>query len=151
MKFIKILFLVTILSLFVLPSTLMAAGDFNWMENFNLRAHSDPLGFRTRLATRFKTDNEHIDAVLKVVTTAAEAYMVLRFGEMSGKSTPDVIKKYKSNKNKGWGVLAKNLGIKPGSKEFHDLKNDNDLYNDKSKGKAKKNKEKKKKKIKKNS
>jgi hypothetical protein len=27
-----------------------------------------------------------------------------------------------ANKGKGWGVIAKNLGIKPGSAEFHALK-----------------------------
>ena len=29
---------------------------------------------------------------------------------------------YRNNKGQGWGVIAKNLGIKPGSDEFHALK-----------------------------
>jgi hypothetical protein len=29
---------------------------------------------------------------------------------------------YKQSKGKGWGVIAKELGIKPGSPEFHALK-----------------------------
>jgi hypothetical protein len=29
---------------------------------------------------------------------------------------------YKKNRGKGWGVMAKSLGIKPGSREFHELK-----------------------------
>jgi hypothetical protein len=38
-----------------------------------------------------------------------------------------------------WGVLAKSLGIKPGSKEFHALKRGQDLYDSSgtSKGKGK--------------
>jgi hypothetical protein len=32
------------------------------------------------------------------------------------------MKEYQVHKGKGWGVIAKNLGIKPGSKEFHALK-----------------------------
>ena len=137
MKFKKLLFMITIALLFVSSSSVMAAGDFKWMENFNIRADADPLGFRTKLATRFKIGDAQIDAVLKVVTTAAEAYMILRCGEMSEKSTPDVVKKYESKKNKGWRVLAKSLGIKPGSKEFQDLKHDDDLYSDKGKSEAK--------------
>jgi hypothetical protein len=33
-----------------------------------------------------------------------------------------VVREYKAHKGQGWGVIAKNLGIKPGSKEFHALK-----------------------------
>jgi hypothetical protein len=76
-------------------------------------------------------------------------YVVLRLGEISGQPTEDVIKKYKSGKGQGWGALAKSLGIKPGSKEFKELKNGDDLYDksDKggSKGKDKEGKNKKKK------
>jgi hypothetical protein len=35
-----------------------------------------------------------------------------------------VMKEYDVNKDKGWGVMAKNLGIKPGSEAFHSLKQD---------------------------
>jgi hypothetical protein len=58
---------------------------------------------------------------------------------MAGKPPEYVAERYKSGKGKGWGALAKSLGIKPGSKEFHALKNGNDFYddNDNNKGKAK--------------
>ena len=56
--------------------------------------------------------------------------MVFRFGEISAKRTEYVIEKYRSEKGKGWGALAKSLGIKPGSKEFHALKQGNDIYDD---------------------
>ena len=46
-------------------------------------------------------------------------------------------KRYKSDKGKGWGVLAKSLGIKPGSQEFHALKSGDDLYGIKSNTKSK--------------
>jgi hypothetical protein len=63
--------------------------------------------------------------------------MVLRLGEMSNKPPEYVIKEYKERKGKGWGVLAKSLGIKPGSKEFHALKRGQDLYDDQAQGKGK--------------
>jgi hypothetical protein len=65
--------------------------------------------------------------------------MILRLGEMSNRPSEYVIEKYKSGKGKGWGALAKSLGIKPGSIEFHALKRGQDFYddNDRGKGKAK--------------
>ena len=51
---------------------------------------------------------------------------------------PDyVIERYRSGKGKGWGALAQSLGIKPGSKEFHDLKRGSDMYDDDNRGKGK--------------
>jgi len=38
-----------------------------------------------------------------------------------------VAKEYDVNKDKGWGVMAKNLGIKPGSDAFHSLKKDSSV------------------------
>ena len=136
MKFKKLLFTFTVVLSLVISSSVMAAGDYKWMENFNIRAVADPLGFRARLASRFKIGDVQIDAVISTAKSAADAYMVLRCGEMSGKSTNDVLGKYESKKNKGWGVFAKSLGIKPGSKEFQDLKNDNNFYNEQNKSQA---------------
>jgi len=48
--------------------------------------------------------------------------MVLRLAETSGRPANFVITQYRSDKGKGWGALAKSLGIKPGSSEFHALK-----------------------------
>jgi hypothetical protein len=76
--------------------------------------------------------------VLSNFEEPADAYMVLRLGEMSGRPTDHVMGKYKSCKGKGWGTVAKSLGIKPGSKEFHALKNKDDLYTDSDKGKTRK-------------
>lgn len=77
--------------------------------------------------------------MLSNVERPADAYMVFRLGEMSSRPPDYVLGQYKSGKAKGWGVLAKSLGIKPGSKEFHALKRGSDLYDDntKSKGKGK--------------
>ncbi len=113
------------------------AGDFDWMKDFSVKAEADSSGFKARLATRFRIGNTEINAVLSNVDNSADAYMVLRLGEMAGKPTEEVIKRYKSGKGKGWGVLAKSLGIKPGSKEFHALKNGDDLYGKESKVKKK--------------
>jgi hypothetical protein len=133
----KILVMVSTVFLLFSLAAGVAAGDFDWIKDFNIRAEADPSGFRASLATRFNIGDTQINAVLSNVDKPADAYMVLRLGEMTAKPTDYVIEKYRSEKSQGWGVIAKSLGIKPGSKEFHALKNGNDLYNDKGKGKYK--------------
>lgn len=137
MKLKRMLSLINLVFLITLSSTAALAGDFDWMKDFNIRAEADSSGFRARLETRFKIGDVEINAVLGNVKNPADAYMILRLGEMSSKPSGYVIKKYKSGKGQGWGALAKSLGIKPGSKEFHALKNGDDIYYVSNKGKSK--------------
>ena len=118
-------------------SPVSMAGDFGWMEDFSIKAEADPSGFKAKLSARFNIGGAEINTVLSNVDSFVDAYMVLRLGEMAEKPTEEVIGKYKSGKGKGWGSLAKSLGIKPGSQEFHALKRGDDLYGQKSKDKSK--------------
>ncbi len=148
MKLKHMLFFLVMVFLLVSSATVVTAGDFDWTRDFNISAEADPSGFRARLATRFKIGDVQIDTVLSNVKRPADAYMVLSFVEMSTRPLDFVIQKYRTEKSKGWGAMAKSLGIKPGSKEFHALKRGNDIYSDKgnaktkakSKGKGKKRK-----------
>jgi hypothetical protein len=54
----------------------------------------------------------------------ADVYMAAKIAKLSGKPLDNVVTTYEKNKGKGWGVIAKKMGIKPGSKEFHALKAD---------------------------
>ncbi len=135
MKVLKMMFVVSMVLLLV--SSAAVAGDFGWIRDFNIKAEADPSGFRASLAARFKIGNAQIEIVLNNVEKSSDAYLVLRLGEMSKQPIENVIEKYKSGKGKGWGALAKSLGIKPGSKEFHALKRNHDLYDEKPKVKSK--------------
>jgi hypothetical protein len=137
MKFHKILFVVSVIVLLLSSSEVVLAGDFDWMRDFNIRAETNLSEFRVRLGARFKIGDTEINAVLSNVETPANAYMVCRLGEMSGKPTSYVVDQYRYGKSKGWGTIAKSLGIKPGSKKFHALKQGNDFYDDNDKGKGK--------------
>ena len=137
MKLQKILFIVLVATFLASSAAVVEADDFDWMNDFNIRAEASQSGFRGRLATRFTIGDAQIKVVLSNVERPADAYMVLRLAEMSAKPTDYVIKRYKAEKEKGWGALAKSLGIKPGSKEFHALKRGSDIYDDKDKGKSK--------------
>ena len=144
MKLLKIM--LTVSMLFLVFSSVAGAGDFDWMRDFNIRAEVDPSGFRARLAARFQVGDAQIRAVLSNVEKPADAYMALRLGEMSGRPTAQVVEQYRAHKGKGWGALAKSLGIKPGSKEFHALKRGQDLYDDNHRGKKHRGKDRSKKK-----
>lgn len=121
-------------------STAATAADFDWMRDLNVMAQADPSGFRARIAARFKIGNAEIDAVIGNVARPADAYMVFRLGEMARRPPAYILERYKGGKHKGWGALAKSLGIKPGSSEFHALKRGHDLEGGrqgKEKGKGK--------------
>ena len=127
-------FALSVMVLFVsLPA---AAADFDWVRDFNIRVQADPAGFRARIAARFQVGDAQITAVLRDVASPADAFIVFRLGDMSRMPADQVLREYKASKGKGWGVIAKNLGIKPGSDEFHALKKGQDLFDGKA-GKAK--------------
>jgi len=135
MRLFKTVFMASIL--FMAFSSAAEAGDFDWMKDFNIRGEVDPTGFRARLAARFQVGDVQIKTVLNNVEKPADAYMVLRLAEMSDRPTSYVVKQYRAHRGKGWGVLARTLGIKPGSREFHALKRRQDLYEDRHRGKGK--------------
>ncbi len=98
------------------------AGDADWLKKLSIEAKADGSGIKAKLATRFNLGGVKVNAVLSNVNGVEDAYMVMRMAEMSGHDTGYVVEQYQANKGKGWGVLAKRLGIKPGSREFHNLR-----------------------------
>jgi hypothetical protein len=120
MKILRMMFLLA--AMILSASSLVIAADFDWIKDFNIQAEADSSGFRAGLATRFKIGDAEISAVLGNVQNPADAYMVFRLGEIAHQPVERVLGDYKKSQGKGWGVIAKGLGIKPGSPEFHALK-----------------------------
>ena len=118
----------------MLLTTPVLAGEFDWLDSLNVKAKADSSGFRMQLSTRFKIGSTDVKAVIGNVDSPSDAYMVLRLGELSHKPIQEVLHVYSRNKNRGWGLMAKQLGIKPGSREFHALKKGHDLYRGGSEG-----------------
>lgn len=94
----------------------------------NTEANKDLSAFKSRVSSEYTVVVPKIDELLKIMNPA-EVELSLRIKDILGISVDRVAESYKTNKDKGWGVIAKELGIKPGSPEFHALK-----------GKPKKNK-----------
>lgn len=103
------------------------ARDFDWLEELNVSARSDGGSFRTSLSSRFRVGDAQVSAVIGDMRNPGDAYMVFRLGELSHQPIERVVDVYENNRGKGWGVIAKQLGIKPGSSEFHALKSGHDL------------------------
>ncbi len=118
-----------LISLLLLASAAtLAAADFGWIDDFNITARADPSGFHAQLAARFHLGDSQITAIIGDSGTPADAFMVLRCAELSGRPVDQVLREFQEGKGKGWGVIAKRLGIKPGSSEFKALKRGDDSF-----------------------
>ncbi|UCG78473.1 MAG: hypothetical protein JSV21_01160 [Nitrospirota bacterium] len=104
----------------LLPAMAGELDDF--VNNLNIEARADRDGFRMRLSTEFGIASQRVGVVIGDVGSPGDAYMCLRVAKVLNMSHERVIAEFRKNKGKGWGVIAKNLGIKPGSREFHALK-----------------------------
>ncbi len=110
------------LSLF-LYSPVPAASDLDgFIQRLNVEAQADLGTFKVRLSTQFGVPVPKVEAIMASVATPGDAYMCFRVGQVASQPVDVVVKEYQAHKGQGWGVIAKNLGIKPGSKEFHALK-----------------------------
>jgi len=93
-----------------------------FLSDLNNQAKADRKGFSVKLSTQFGFPLPRVQAIIKTVGLPADAFMCLQLSQMTNKQPERVVQTYKRNKKKGWGAIAKELGIKPGSAEFHALK-----------------------------
>ena len=94
----------------------------SFLSSVNVQARADVNGFSVRLGAQFGVPVPQVQAIMRVVESPADAFMCLQLSQMAHKQPEVVLRTYESHKGKGWGVIAKELGIKPGSAEFHALK-----------------------------
>jgi hypothetical protein len=121
-----------------LSSPLFASGDLDsFIKSLNVQAQADLGAFKVRLSTQFGVPVPKVEAVIASVRTPGDAYMCFRVGQVASQPVEVVANEYQANKGKGWGVIAKNLGIKPGTKEFHALKKGNFDEDEPGSGKGK--------------
>jgi len=101
------------------------AGDplQDFMRHVDAQARSDMSRFHATVAAQFGVPEVQVRAVLGRVHDPGEAFMVFQVSQMSHQPLDRVLPVYESHKGKGWGAMAKELGIEPGSAEFHALKN----------------------------
>lgn len=108
----------------------------NVLKDINTKAQADIKAFKDEVSTKFNLAKDKIDGLLNVMAPG-DVFMAAQTAEITHKPIETVTETFKKNKDKGWGVMAKELGIKPGSKEFHELKNKTKEHKGKSKDKGK--------------
>ncbi len=135
-KLFSFLFL-TFLSLQHFPPAFASTDLDSFIKNLNVQAQADLGAFKVRLSTQFGIPVPKIDSLMVKVATPGDLYMCLRVGQVAGQPVDAVLREYQTGKEKGWGAIAKSMGIKPGSKEFHALKSGDLDGSDSGKGKGK--------------
>jgi hypothetical protein len=94
----------------------------HFLSELNAQAQEDLNNYTEKLGNQFGVALQQVRDIINAVDYPADAFMVLQLGQMTNKQPEVVLETYKSNQGKGWGVIAQELGIKPGSAEFHALK-----------------------------
>lgn len=116
-------FVLAVMAVFLFCGNAIAGGGLDgFLGNLNIQARSDMNGFTGRVSAQFGVPEVQVRAVIGNVSAPADAFMVFQLGEMTHRPPDSVLQVYKANRGRGWGVIAKSLGIKPGSPEFHALK-----------------------------
>jgi len=114
--------LLLVMVLLLLTSLSYADDLDNFLMNLNMQIGNDKTSFEADLSATFGSNEMKVKSVVGSVDKPADAYMVFRLAEVTKKQPEEVLLVYKKHKDKGWGKVAQELGVKPGSKEFHELK-----------------------------
>lgn len=94
------------------------------LSKIDANAELDFGAFKARVGAEYNVSTGKIDSwSVNLGMKAGDIYLALEIAKLTKKPVDDVVNVYQKNKGKGWGVIAKELGIKPGSPEFHALKN----------------------------
>jgi hypothetical protein len=101
----------------------MAEGLDSFLENLNIEADSNRHEAGLNVGYHFGVPLSEVENIANITGSLADAFMVLQMGRWTGLSKERIMNQYTARKGQGWGVIAKELGIKPGSAEFHALKN----------------------------
>lgn len=133
MKKYIILFCISI-SLSVNSQIKVTTGDVD-LDNALITLNNDAKNaidvFKADVKDKFNIAATTIDNLLGIHhMEPSDVIMALEVAQIATKPVETVAVAFDKNKSKGWGEIAKEMGIKPGSKEFHVLK-------DNAKGKSK--------------
>ncbi|WP_455168519.1 hypothetical protein [Aegicerativicinus sediminis] len=94
------------------------------LHGINRQGTSNYISFKQELSVSFNIPVQKIDYMRSELhLIPGEIFLTLEIARLTRRSYVDVLKVYEKDKTKGWGYIAKQLGIKPGSAEFHQLKN----------------------------
>lgn len=114
--------LLSVFTAAMLATPLAHASLDDFLSRLNVQAKADMNGFAVQVSAQFGVPEAQVRVVLGKTNSAADAFMIFQLGQWSRQPIDHVYSIYQKGKGRGWGVLAQELGIKPGSAEFHALK-----------------------------
>ena len=89
----------------------------NYITEINNKAEDDYDGFRKEMNVQFGISVTEVDRYVKSEkVNPGDLYYGCSLSRETNKPFSDIMESYK--KNKAWGKIAQDLGIKPGSEEF---------------------------------
>jgi hypothetical protein len=92
------------------------------LEDLDEAAESDPAAVLAMLAAEFAVDPATLQAYYDAGATPGELWLALEISAKTAMPLADAVALAEGTEGHGWGVLAKVLGVKPGSDEFFALK-----------------------------
>lgn len=122
----KFLILVLGLSLTAAVQAQRYSGD-PWLDDrlgeVGLYARADLDGFIDEVVVSFGAPRPVVrQYVVDYGYPPADVYLMAGYASALGLPLVDVHEVYRTHRGQGWGVIAQDLGIKPGSPAFHGLK-----------------------------
>lgn len=116
--------------------------DFALTE-LNAAARLDFGSFKANIGLGYNISASKIEYMhVSLKMQPSDIFMAAEISVLCGMPVDRVVVVYQKNKHKGWGYIAKQLGIKPGSAKFHALKNKANYQSGKIKHKNKNQKNK---------
>lgn len=119
--------ILSVLGSLLLSSSALFSADFDWMINLNVRSHADPYGYRYSLVDRFGYREPEVMVILTSVYDPADAYMIFRLAELSGRPPEYILRVYRERRHYGWGDIGHHIGIRPDVYEFVELRERHDM------------------------
>ena len=93
------------------------------LAKINEKAKADPDGFIRQLSQKHNIPEAEIrQAKEKHGLSYGDTYMATALSRLSKRPVGAVAEDFGKNQGRGWGVMAMNMGIKPGSLEFKQMK-----------------------------
>jgi acyl carrier protein len=124
--------LVAMLAFVFMPAQFLGAQELEeveeldeFLEEIDELESLDYAGLLLKLSENFGVEVEELEALIAEGRSPGELWLALEISQISGISLADAIlltDGTEGSAGHGWGVLAKMLGMDPGSAEFHDLK-----------------------------
>jgi hypothetical protein len=117
------------------------------LTELNAAARLDFGSYRANISLSYNLSASKIDYLhVSLGMQPSDIFMAAELSVICGKPIDQIVMVYRSHRHRGWGYIAKELGIKPGSAKFHALKNKANYHSGKIKHKNKNQKNKHKKK-----